>query len=96
MVLVNGGMAQDVGVGGESAQCDRAIVNRDSAKFGHTPDTEQPPVREMSGFEEDLDRLLRLRVLDGGRSVPATRQERACWPDLSIIEARSETRCCTT
>jgi hypothetical protein len=39
-----------------------------------------------SGFEEDLDRLLRLRVLDGGRSVPAPTQARSRPVEMRLIE----------
>lgn len=41
-----------------------------------------------SGFEDDLDRLLRLRVLDGGRAVRASRDERAELPELHVLERR--------
>jgi len=41
-----------------------------------------------SGFEEDLDRLLRLRVLDGGRACPAPPEERAELPELYLLERR--------
>lgn len=38
-----------------------------------------------SGYEDDLDRLLRLRVIDGGRE--RTRPERtAALPELHVIE----------
>ena len=40
-----------------------------------------------AGFEDDLDRLLRIRILDGGRPAPATRPERSQWPDLTLIES---------
>lgn len=39
-----------------------------------------------SGFEEDLDRLLRIRVLDGGRPERAGRAEGAPLPELYVIE----------
>jgi len=39
-----------------------------------------------SGFEEDLDRLLRLRVLDGGRSSPAPLQARSRPVEMHLIE----------
>ena len=42
-----------------------------------------------SGFEEDLDRLLRMRVLDGGRANPAPRAEREAPLDLHVIERRA-------
>jgi hypothetical protein len=42
-----------------------------------------------SGYEEDLDRLLRMRVLDGGRAEPAPRAERAIPLDLHLIEQRA-------
>jgi len=41
-----------------------------------------------SGFEDDLDRLLRLRVLDGGRRFPAPRKDRTPPLDLHLIEQR--------
>lgn len=41
-----------------------------------------------SGFEEDLDRLLRIRILDGGRADPADRSQRSAAPDLLIMERR--------
>lgn len=41
-----------------------------------------------AGFEDDLDRLLRIRVLDGGRAVPSGPAERT-WPkELQMIESR--------
>jgi hypothetical protein len=39
-----------------------------------------------AGFEEDLDRLLRIRVLDGGNATPSSRDERHVPDDLHIIE----------
>jgi len=39
-----------------------------------------------SGFEEDLDRLLRLRVLDGGRDEPSPQEERSHPNDFQVIE----------
>jgi hypothetical protein len=39
-----------------------------------------------SGFEEDLDRLLRLRVFEGGRSSPAPLQARSRPVDMHLIE----------
>lgn len=39
-----------------------------------------------AGLEEDLDRLLRIRVLDGGRKVPAPRRQRPTLPVLHVIE----------
>ena len=41
-----------------------------------------------SGFEEDLDRLLRLRVMEGGRSTPTARTSRETQPELQVIEQR--------
>ncbi len=41
-----------------------------------------------SGFESDLDRLLRLRVLDGGRLSPTPLAERTRPVDLHMIEHR--------
>jgi hypothetical protein len=41
-----------------------------------------------SGFEDDLDRLLRLRILDGGRAIPAPPDERAIPDELRLIETR--------
>lgn len=42
-----------------------------------------------AGFEEDLDRLLRIRVLDGGKAVPSPRAERQVPADLCLIERRA-------
>lgn len=42
-----------------------------------------------AGLESDLDRLLRLRVIDGGRAEPAPRAERACTPDVHVLKERS-------
>ncbi|MDQ2745173.1 MAG: hypothetical protein M3Z66_23155 [Chloroflexota bacterium] len=39
-----------------------------------------------SGFESDLDRLLRLRVMDGGRDEPAPRAKRTRVADLHVLE----------
>jgi hypothetical protein len=39
-----------------------------------------------SGFEDDLDRLLRIRVLDGGRPVRPARTERTEYPELHVLE----------
>lgn len=39
-----------------------------------------------SGFEEDLDRLLRIRLLDGGRCLPLPRDRRTQCPELHIME----------
>jgi hypothetical protein len=39
-----------------------------------------------SGFEDDLDRLLRLRVLDGGRATRSPRDRRPTPSDLFVIE----------
>ena len=41
-----------------------------------------------AGLEEDLDRLLRIRVLNGGRETRASRSERTVPVDLHIIERR--------
>lgn len=45
-----------------------------------------------SGFEDDLDRLLRIRVLPGGRENRQGREERTCLPNLLLLErsARSQ------
>lgn len=40
------------------------------------------------GFEDDLDRLLRIRVLDGGRDHPTPAAERETPVDLHVIERR--------
>lgn len=42
-----------------------------------------------AGFEEDLDRLLRIRVLDGGRAAPTPRDERHIPSELHVIERRA-------
>jgi hypothetical protein len=39
------------------------------------------------GFEEDLDRLLRIRIVEGGRSTPVPRTPRADI-DLHLVEQR--------
>jgi hypothetical protein len=41
-----------------------------------------------SGFEDDLDRLLRLRVLEGGRGQRAPRDQRGGIPELYVLERR--------
>ncbi|MDQ2743371.1 MAG: hypothetical protein M3Z66_13910 [Chloroflexota bacterium] len=41
-----------------------------------------------SGFEDDLDRLLRIRVLDGGQAKPSPRSERSFPDGLQMIETR--------
>lgn len=41
-----------------------------------------------SGFEDDLDRLLRIRVLEGGRAIPSSRAERMYPAELHMIESR--------
>jgi len=39
-----------------------------------------------SGFEDDLDRLLRIRLLDGGLDRPALREARGSCPELHVME----------
>jgi hypothetical protein len=41
-----------------------------------------------SGFEDDLDRLLRLRILDGGRDPRVEPEERSSSPELLVLERR--------
>lgn len=41
-----------------------------------------------SGFEEDLDRLLRLRVLEGGRAQPCPQDRRSDPAELQVIRER--------
>jgi hypothetical protein len=41
-----------------------------------------------AGYEEDLDRLLRIRVLDGGRSSPAPRLDREPPLELHVLECK--------
>ena len=41
-----------------------------------------------SGFEEDLDRLLRMRVIDGGRRSPTPLGARTRPVELHVIERR--------
>jgi len=41
-----------------------------------------------AGYEEDLDRLLRIRVLDGGRSSPAPRSDREPPLELHVLECK--------
>lgn len=38
------------------------------------------------GLEDDLDRLLRIRVLEGGRAVPRKREERDYSAEIHVIE----------
>ena len=40
------------------------------------------------GLEEDLDRLLRLRVLEGGRAAPLPRPLRSAPGDVHVVEQR--------
>lgn len=42
-----------------------------------------------AGFEEDLDRLLRIRVLEGGRAERRGRDRLSTLPELHVIEQRS-------
>jgi hypothetical protein len=42
-----------------------------------------------SGFEDELDRLLRLRVIQGARIRPAEREERQGAPELLLLERRT-------
>ncbi|HLJ67933.1 MAG TPA: hypothetical protein VKX16_11290 [Chloroflexota bacterium] len=42
-----------------------------------------------AGLEDDLDRLLRLRVLDGGLESPSPRSKRRIPPELHTIERRA-------
>jgi hypothetical protein len=42
-----------------------------------------------SGFEDDLDRLLRIRILDGGRTDRVPRAERSTPEGLHLLEQRS-------
>ena len=39
-----------------------------------------------SGFEDDLDRLLRIRVIDGGRPARRQKVEREDRPELYVME----------
>jgi hypothetical protein len=39
-----------------------------------------------SGREDDLDRLLRMRVLDGGLAAPSPRDERSTPNGLMLID----------
>lgn len=41
-----------------------------------------------SGFEDDLDRLLRIRVLYGGRATPSHRSGRHVPEELYVMERR--------
>jgi len=41
-----------------------------------------------AGFEDDLDRLLRIRVVEGGKSTPSSRSERSVPGYLCLIERR--------
>jgi hypothetical protein len=41
-----------------------------------------------AGLEDDLDRLLRIRVLDGGRVTPSLPSERSIPDHLFLIERR--------
>ena len=42
-----------------------------------------------AGFESDLDRLLRIRVLEGGRKAPAPRSLRGRASELMVVEQMS-------
>lgn len=45
-----------------------------------------------SGFEDDLDRLLRIRVLDGGRAEHTrSREQSAQVPEMYVLERRAVT-----
>jgi hypothetical protein len=39
-----------------------------------------------AGFEDDLDRLLRIRILDGGKAVSQPREQRSGIPELHVVE----------
>ncbi len=41
-----------------------------------------------SGFEADLDRLLRIRVIEGGRNGPTPRAHRILARDLRLLKER--------
>jgi len=41
-----------------------------------------------SGFEADLDRLLRIRVIEGGRNGPTPRAQRILARDLRLLKER--------
>jgi hypothetical protein len=41
-----------------------------------------------AGLEDDLDRLLRIRVLEGGRPTRSARAERSVPDYLCVIERR--------
>lgn len=42
-----------------------------------------------SGFEDDLDRLLRIRVVNGGRKQRSPRKLRSAPADLHLLERRA-------
>jgi hypothetical protein len=42
-----------------------------------------------NGLEEDLDRMLRIRVLEGGRTSRSLRQDRSIPPNLLVLERRA-------
>jgi hypothetical protein len=77
---------------GQYVRLQRDLVDADPASAAYQ--TTIHAFRQMgyalisSGFEEDLDRLLRLRVLDGGRETPAPLEERAQPVELHLIEQR--------
>jgi hypothetical protein len=80
------------GLLGQYVRLQRDLLDSDpsSANFQATIHA----VRQMgftlisSGFEDDLDRLLRLRVIDGGRTSSTPMHERTRPVDLHLIEQR--------
>src|SRR5438270_5105236 len=77
---------------GQYVRLQRDMVDADPASAAYQ--TTIQAFRQMgyalisSGFEEDLDRLLRLRVLDGGLHAQAPPKERTRPVELHLIETR--------
>lgn len=71
----------------------RELLDADSTKSAYQASIQA--FRQMgytlinSGFESDLDRLLRLRVMDGGRDEPAPRAKRTRVADLHLLTERA-------
>jgi hypothetical protein len=77
---------------GQYVRLQRDLIDADPASVAYQ--TTIHAFRQMgyalisSGFEEDLDRLLRLRVLDGGRHSPTPTDERTRPVELHLLEPR--------
>jgi hypothetical protein len=68
----------------------RELIDADPASSSYTATIQA--FRQMgyalitAGFEEDLDRLLRIRVLEGGRAERTPREQRSTPDDLCVLE----------